>query len=120
MGLEVNIGKGVYRSGDDFVFQFTVNDADNPGSVKDLTGATVIWVLSQRQGSTPLFTKTVIGTQILIPTPTTGILQVIIEPDDTASLFGTYWHELEIIDSSSKKHTSAYGTFFIELDTITT
>ena len=119
MGILVNVGKGKYRSGDDFVFQFTVDDADNPGNVKNLTGAAITWALSQRQGSTPLFTKTAIGTEILVPTPTNGILQVIIVPADTASLFGTYWHELEIVDGAGKKHTSAYGTFFIELDTIT-
>jgi len=118
MGIQVSVNKGEYRSGDDLIFQFTVDDEDNPPAVKDLTGATIIWVLSQRQGSTPLITKSAIGTEILVPTPTNGILQAIINAADTDNLSGGFWHELEITDSSGKVHTAAYGTFYIEPDTI--
>jgi len=118
MGIQVNVDKGEYRSGDDLVFEFTVDDADNPPAIKDLTGATIIWVLSKSQGSVPLITKSAIGTEILVPTPANGILQVIIVPADTDALKGGFWHELEITDSSGKVHTSAYGTFYIEPDTI--
>ena len=93
--------KGDYRK-----IEFTVEDVAN------LTGCSAKWAMSATANSVPLISKSSANpAQITI----SGlVITVILVPTDTDYLSGinagTYYHELEITDSSSNPSTAAIGT----------
>lgn len=115
MGSRVDIAAGDYFSGDNLDILFTVSDGDNPGNPKDLTGASIDWVLAKQQGKAPLITKS-IGSGVTITDAANGKGTVSIQQADTENLKGdTYWHELQVT-VGGKRSTSMYGDFIIESD----
>ena len=105
----------VTRSGDSRRLQFTVTDA--AGAAVDLTGATITWALATKLGGTTLLTKT-IGAGITVNGASAGQFYVAVDPADTASLAGTYYHEAEVVDALANKATVAVGTLTVIQDQI--
>ena len=99
-------------SGDDKVITVTVYDNDD--DVVDVTGATITWRLSQNIESEALITKTV-GDGIAISGHT---FILTLEPADTTSLSGRYYHEAEITDADGNVNTGMVGYATIKTDAI--
>ena len=102
-------------SGDNSSVQFDVTNQS--GAVVDITSATATWALARRNHSTTLVSKTV-GDGITIVDGPNGVLLVSLDQTDTASLSGDYYHELQIVQSSGRKTTAAYGTASVLTDLI--
>ena len=102
-------------SGDDKVITVTVYDNDD--AIVDITGVTITWQLSQNVSSAALITKTV-GSGITLSDPTSGVFTITLDPADTNSLSGRYYHECEITDSSSDVSTGFVGHATIKKDAI--
>lgn len=97
--------------GDTKSLVFTVTD--DAGAPKNITGATVRWVLQRWvTDSTPILDKGV-GTGIALTTPLSGVLTVTLTPADTLALQGDFWHELEITDTSTNVSTVSTGQITI-------
>lgn len=102
-------------SGDDKVITVTVYDSDDV--VVDITGATIAWQLSQNVDSAALITKTA-GDGVVLSDPTNGQFTITLDPADTASLSGRYYHEAQITDSSGDISTGLVGHTTIKVDAI--
>lgn len=112
MPQEQNIAAGAYFSGDSLVLTFTVLKPD--ATPKDLTGATVVWGLANAQGKGLRLSKNASITDAV-----NGVCTVTLSPADTASLSGTFYHELEVTDAAANVSTVTYGSFVIEKDSVT-
>ena len=102
-------------SGDDKTITVTVYDNDDV--VVDITGATITWELSLNVDSAALISKTV-GSGITLSDPTNGVFTITLDPTDTDSLSGRYYHEAEITDSSGDISTALIGHATIKTDAI--
>lgn len=100
-------------SGDTQDVTCTVTD-DDDASVA-LAGMTIVWVLAQAPGMTAIETKTTTAADITISSNTFSFS---IEPSDTTSLDGTYYHEAQITDTTSDVQTVMSGWITIKMDTI--
>lgn len=121
MPLEQNVGASpLYFSGDALRLQITVRNGDTVGSpVLDLTPFTEItWALAKKQGAAPLVTKLLsVGPTEIDPVDlANGRIDVLINNADTASIKGTYYHELQL---EPGPNTPLYGSFEIQADSIT-
>lgn len=118
--LEQNIGdQTLYFSGDTLRIKFTVTDLDaSPNVPKDLTGATLTWVLAKSQGKTPILEKTNGSPEgITLDSPLTlGTGEILVDPADTRALKGTHYHELEVVDALGNTSTVFFGSFVIQED----
>lgn len=120
MPIEQKIGDDpLYFSGDALRLEITVRNGDAAGApVLDLTPFTEItWALAKKQGQAPLFTKTLSGgpTQIDPVDLVNGRIDVLIQNNDTASLAGEYYHELQL---SPGPNTPMFGPVTIQKDSI--
>lgn len=80
-------------------------DADNP-----ITGSSITWALFDRSGVLVLSKTTTAGITI------TGDKEftVALDPDDTRTLLGTYFHEAKIVGAGLEEKTAAKGSLSIE------
>ena len=102
--------------GDTQRVNFTLKKAD--GTALDLTGATLRWEASKLKGvgvfsSTPVLTKTD-QDGIDVVDPLNGFLIVSLSPEDTASISGDFYHELEATDVSGDVATVFSGQFRVK------
>lgn len=104
-------------SGDSKKLRFTV--IDDAGAAKNLTGAAIVWKAAKTAGSsTALITKSV-GSGITITDPTGGLFEVRLDPADTASLSGDFYHEAQVTDALGDVATVAIGRIRINADLVT-
>ena len=85
----------------------------------NVTGFSFKWRLARTKGAADAITKSVAVTEIEITDAGNGLIEVHLVPADTDALAGNYYHELEGVDSGSKKVTLAFGTATIIRDHIT-
>lgn len=99
-------------SGDHRNLTFIVTDST--GASKDLTDASVIWVLSENPTSASLVKRsTDSGCGITVSGCT---FTVSLSPVHTSNLSGYYYHEAQVRDSASNVVTVAVGTARIRYD----
>ena len=99
-------------SGNDKVLRVTVRDEN--GGIVDLTGATIRWILSRKQGSTPLIDYTSPTNITLASDPATGKFDIEISDTDSEPLRkGTFYHECLVTSAAGLKTTVMYG--FVEV-----
>ena len=79
------------------------------GTPKDLTSATITYKIGDLYAGTTALTKSV-GSGITITDATAGEFTISIDAADTASLAGTYTHQLKVTDSSGKSDIILTGT----------
>lgn len=93
--------------GDDLRVNVTV--VDTFGDAVDLNGATAIrWGIARRFGDSPIFTKTLDASEIVIPSD--NVLYFDIENTESAGLDpGTYVHELEVTTATGQIYTPLQG-----------
>ncbi len=110
-------------SGDSKILRYTVKDGS--GAVIDITGAAFRWGLFKLDTDestptaknstvlTPPGEKTV-GSGIVITDAANGVLEVTLDPADTAPLKGSFYHEIEMILTETS--TVAFGQIDIKRD----
>ena len=82
--ITTNVAPITITRGDTVIHRVTVLNTDS--SVKDITGATVRYTIRERlTGETQILQKTV-GAGVQLTTPLSGILDVTLDPADTAVL----------------------------------
>jgi hypothetical protein len=54
-----------------------------------------------------------VGSGITVTNAAGGVITIEIEPDDTETVFGAYYHELEVIDAAGDIGTVLRGTMTI-------
>ena len=90
------------HSGDTLILEVTVNDPT--GSPVDLSSTTFAWALSKKSASAvaprgaALMTKA-LASGITLVDAATGRVDIALDPADTESLAGTYYHELQMTDT---------------------
>lgn len=110
----------IHVAGDTALIDDTVTKDD--GSVKSLSGASVVFGLAHRPGGTPLVEKDDTSSNVTITDASNGELEVRLGPTDTENL-GTpdgkdYYYEIEVTDGSGDPSTVTTGAFWIRSDTI--
>lgn len=111
--MAVTDQRDTFYAGNVRTYPFSVDDENNPGNKLDLTGMTVAFALSKYLSAsawskTPLVEKS-IGDGITITNASQGALTVTLSPDDTASLEGEFYFELEVTDASANPVVVATG-----------
>jgi hypothetical protein len=102
-------------SGDSKTLSVAITDTD--GQSVTLTGATCAYTIREAiTSTTSLVTKATGGNGITVSGSTVTIT---LSPSDTASLDGTYYHELQITDSSGHVSTAFQDVVSIKRDIIT-
>jgi len=80
-------------------------------------------LLGRYPGAEPLVEKDTVDGDVTITNPSGGIIEVTIEPEDTASLGDAdgsdYYYELVVQDKNSDVATVTTGTWTIHADTAT-
>lgn len=120
MPNQVTIGSDpVYKQGDTLKIEYTVRNPDN--SIVDLDalgvnagGGSIVWVLANAEGATPILTLTLAlnPAQVVITTPpgTDGRIDVFLLNSDMAALKGEKYHEIQLEPGPL---TGAFGPFII-------
>lgn len=102
--------------GEDKTLEITV--VGENGSAKNITGATITWVLAKTVGDTALVTKSTGGSGISITDAVNGVFQVTLDGSDTTNYSGVYHHEAEVEDTSGNKNTVTVGSIHIKQSAI--
>ena len=89
---------------------------NSAGTVVDITGVTLKWILAAAPGEAALVTK-LSPDDVEITDGQNGVCKVHLIPADTASLAGVYYHEMELTDTSSNVSTThtGYGDIVADL-----
>lgn len=96
--------------GDSLTAQFSV--VDDEGSPVDLTGATITWRAATVSHQTVL--DKAVGRGITVTDAAGGVCEVALAPDDTASLLGTYRHQLRVVDATGQEAVVAEGAMTVQ------
>ena len=105
-------------------FDFEMHQGDTKRlavSVKDPAGAAVSliaaesikWWVARRVTSTTRLLEKSVGSGITVTNAAGGLLTISINPDDTKTVSGDYYHELEVIDAAGDIGTVLRGTMTI-------
>ena len=104
-------------SGDSLNLQVTVTDSTT-NLPKSLIGVlSARWWFGKKAGQ-PATVQKSIGSGVTIIDAINGRLDILINPSDTASLKGSYVHELELVDASNRVQTVMAGAFTIIEDLV--
>ncbi len=76
---------------------------DEAGMAVDVTGAMVTFVIAPQNNPAPVITKSTNTNGVGVSSST---ITVMLTPDDTAALVGSYRYELEIVDASGNVSTN--------------
>lgn len=90
-----------------------VTVTDNSGSIVDLTGGQVTWVLKRNLGASPLVTKTSTVAGQIDMGGTSGQFTVHVLPADTTGFSGMYYHEAVFTDVAGNVSTVMTGRVVI-------
>lgn len=85
-------------AGDTVVLNVSAKEAD--GSVLDLTGLSIMWAIGRPNNSTALLSKSV-GHGVEIVNAQNGEFRVTLTKDETATLNGSYYHEIRVVDGDT-------------------
>ena len=111
--MSTTINKSM-RSGVDKVMPFSA--VDNDGVAVTVTGGSATYeIATSRRATTSLVSKTSGAGEITLTDTTVTVTLV---PADTDSLDGSYYHELEVVDTTGAVLTGFTGTFIVEVDLI--
>lgn len=94
--------------GTDWLFEVTVTDVDN-GGAKDLTGASVEWVMQPNAAST---SPTIKIDSVTVTDAANGVLEVSVGNADTTAdkvMVGNYDHWVIVTDGTGKREPVTIG-----------
>lgn len=99
-------------AGTDRTLRFSV--VDENGTAKNLSGLQAAsWKLKRKTGGTALITKT-LGAGVSLYSAAGGVVDVELAPADTATLQGSFLHELRLTDVDGDIATAAVGYLTIK------
>lgn len=90
-----------------------INVTDSDGSPLSLDGATVVWVLKPKVYSEEVTVAKRTGDGI---NTDSNKIKIRLDPDDTESLSGLYYHEAEVTDAKGNVSTVTTGYIKIKMD----
>jgi len=99
-------------AGDTKVLSVTVTEKSD-GSATDITGAVIAWKIAQSLRGGVLLSKST-PADITITSGTGGIFAITVDPADTASLLGDYYHEAQVTFSTGEISTVLKGKMTVE------
>lgn len=111
--INAQTGEIQIHQGDDQTARFTVTDED--GAAVDVTGGTFKFTVKASLDGANTFQLTSAGGDIDTSQEASGIIDVVLEPADTATLSGLYFYDLEMT-LSSKVRTLRRGVFRVLKD----
>jgi hypothetical protein len=97
----------------DHILEFTITN--EAGAVVDLSALTAKWAFALSAKNAPVVTKSSPSGGILMTDPVNGVLQVTLDPADTVAYANgkVVFHELVLIDASSKDDVAAFGRLIL-------
>lgn len=100
--------------------RLTVTVKDPAGAVVSLVGAQSIkwWVAKTVRSTVRLIEKSV-GSGIVVTNAAGGVITITLSPANTVAVSGSYYHELEVIDSAGDIGTVLRGTLTIHRALVT-
>jgi hypothetical protein len=99
--------------------EITITVTDGSGDPVNCTGATIVYGLDTEEfGGTPLVSKTTTNGDFSIGGDDNNEVTFTLEPSDTEGLDGTYYHEAEMVDTSSDVATLMTGKVVIKGDMV--
>lgn len=108
-----DIGRGddPYFAGDSLELPITVEE---DGSVKDISGWSSEWALSETPGGSELVNEADSGVDVTITDGPNGEVTVTVDAGVTDGLSRNYHHELRLTDTQGNKGVVTRGTIYIE------
>lgn len=97
-------------AGDAKTLRFTITNSD--GMARDVSSSDLYWSLAKDARDAALIEK-VNPVQITVEGAGDNVVLVALEPDDTRSLKGLYYHELKEVEGNTIPTTLAKGTGLI-------
>lgn len=105
------------HAGDTKRLHFTLTSGAPNNDALDITDANVRWQVSKgttaRFSSIPVISKE-IDDGITVTDAFEGLLTIDLLPEDTESLKGTFYYELEVIDATGDVATAATGQMIVK------
>lgn len=92
--------------GDTLALDFAI--VDGAGAAVDLAGATIRWQLARSVRATALIEKA-IGSGVTVTDDAGGLFTVMLEPEDTQAITGSFYFEVELIDALGNVSTPCTG-----------
>ena len=99
-------------AGDTKTLSVTVTEKAD-ASATDISGAVIAWKLAQTLRGGVLISKSTVS-GISITSGSRGTFDITIDPADTASLLGDYYHEAQVTFSTEKVSTVLKGKMTVE------
>lgn len=82
---------------------------DERGAVKTLVGGSFVWVMKDSAEGSAIFTKSP-----TIVNGTTNVLETVVAAgENSATPAGTYYHELQVTDSTGKRRKVCWGSLIV-------
>jgi len=99
----------------DFDFEKVLTYTDSDNAAVNITGFVFVMTIKAALGGATLLTLPIVGdnttTGFYIPSPTTGVLNMLITDTDTAlTAAGVYPYEMTVVDTDSKEEIFMQGT----------
>jgi len=95
-----------YQGNDKNLLVTILKPDDTP---KDLTGGELTYVWMTDKYVEVLRKSSLVGTEIELVAPANGVCTVHLDGKDTLSLYGTYYHHLNLVDASGVEETVLTG-----------
>jgi hypothetical protein len=100
-----------HYAGDTLTIRVTTKYAD--GSIVDLTGSNLEWVLAKSVSDSPDISKSTSSGGIVVSDAEAGRFEIKLDPVDTESLSGSYYHEAELTKSNGDTVTILVGNITV-------
>jgi hypothetical protein len=96
-----------FYSGNDKTIRVTIYNKD--GSLKDLTGAELTYVVFRRETNEVLLRKSSFKGEDEIKVTGLGLCEIYLRGADTLHIHGTFRHHLNVVDGNEKEATAFTG-----------
>ena len=89
--------------------ELVVTVSDSQGAAVDLSGAAIAWQLARSAGAAAPAVAKALGSGIVITDGPNGVFTVMLDPADSETLSGLYYHEAEVTDAAGQRSTVLSG-----------
>lgn len=96
-----------FYSGNSKTIRVTIRD--DSGNLKDLANAEITYALFGRETETVYIYKASYNGTNEIQVVGTGVCDIFLKPSDTANLYGTYRHHVNVVDANGDEETVLSG-----------
>ena len=96
-----------FYAGNDKTIRVTIRDGE--GNLKDLSGSEITYVIFDRISEVVVLRKSSFNGDSEIKVTGTGLCEIYLLAPDTTYLYGTFRHQLNVVDSYGKESTVLTG-----------